>query len=172
MFRNTLTQTALTTPQANYHWKNRIDGLPYRNDTTFVATLRMLFDKQVPEGSRLNLDIHEGSSPVTAGIAAMSDVLFLSIYSNGKDVEEVTEAALSENLSFKRVQKVTDFYASVMKVSCIVDEEKRVSVIYTAPLDMARYHYLQCSVPVCLPWLFDPKAGIAKECKEIGRAHV
>jgi len=167
MFRNTLTQTALTTPQANYHWKDRIDGLPYRNDTTFVATLRMLFDKQVPEGSRLIFDIREASSPMTAGIAGYIDTLFLSIYSNGKDIEEVTATALSDNPSFKRVQKVTDFYASVMKVSCIVNEETRVSVIYTAPLDMARYHYLQCSVPVCLPWLFDPKAGIAKESKEL-----
>lgn len=168
MFRNALGSTPMTTPQANSHWKNRIFGDQYKGDVSFVSTLRMLFDKAVPEGEYLGFAITETLAPRNS-LDALDNTLLISFYSNGQDVEEHVKTLLEKWPDFRRIQKFTDFYGPTMKmgVACIVSDERKTSVIFSPPLDMARYHYLQCSVPICLPWYFDPAKGISSESKAL-----
>ena len=55
MFSQALSNTPLTSNQANVYFANRITGESWRNDSSFLATMRALLDSRMPEGDKVSL---------------------------------------------------------------------------------------------------------------------
>ena len=57
---------------------------------------------------------------------------------------------------FERVTRVTEFFKNELNVACFINREKRTTIIFVDRIDSNKeWHYLQCGIPVFLPWYFE-----------------
>jgi hypothetical protein len=74
---------------------------------------------------------------------------------------------------FHKVEKVTTFYRNVFRAICFINPERKTTMLFvnlstaTTPLDIRRFHYLQCGIFAFLPWYFDPSQGVTDLEKEL-----
>lgn len=68
----------------------------------------------------------------------------------------VKDAALL-GMGYKRVDKVNEFFRKSFKAACYIDESIQSSVVFVENLTLKKSHYIQCAIPLILPWFFEDK---------------
>lgn len=57
-------------------------------------------------------------------------------------------------IGYKRVDKVNEFFRKSFAVSCYINEDIKSSIIFVENLTIKKSHYIQCALPLILPWFF------------------
>ena len=73
----------------------------------------------------------------------------------GVDFEAVDKFVAKNYPKWIKVPKITEFYRKAFPVACYINYETKSAFILTRTLETAEFRYLQCSVPVFLPWYFE-----------------
>ena len=188
MFRTTISSTALYNEAANSYFDN-ITGERYRDDVTFLSTLRALAAPRMSEGERIQLffttsnytarDVSNNSA--SRVVKAMLDMGYYE--SNGTFIVHSVDAREQSdnyaclelmkttfcdvNKGFERVEKVTDFFRKTFYSLCFVNPKKKQVVLFVENLNIRKLHYLQCGIFAFMPWYFDPKVGVSADEMEL-----
>ncbi|MBQ9613046.1 MAG: hypothetical protein IJV14_10740 [Lachnospiraceae bacterium] len=152
-----------------------INGYDYRGDESFVATLRALLSKRLPEGGgiRLNLRRAEFSSENLDSMNK-TDIIREALGSEISDTLTVVDCHMSdeamdkliaslddENEGFVKTRggqdfrQIADVVAQYTKCRIYSVPEKRYSVIMVHNLDIRKWHFIQSFIFKCLPWFFE-----------------
>lgn len=189
MFRKVISRSPLVGQGADEVFKN-ITASNWNNDVSFEATLRALLASRIPEGesiytvcgrttfsvSNINHADKEVATRALGGriVDSMDDGgIYIHHFEGAKNEDnDVSFAIVNENFTtqypeFTKLEKVTEFYKSVMDVLCFVNIQHKKTVIYVNRLTVPRYHYLQCGILAYLPWYFDKEKGVTKQEMEL-----
>lgn len=187
MFNKCVSQTALTTPIMDGYFSN-ITGDTYREDSTFISTMRALLYERIGENNvRFVFGFANHSEDVVRSatckgvfdsVNACANPQHEGIYlfqmgGTGENVAEVyaekfddpNEGFLTAAEGFRELLDLKTFFAQVMKARFYINEEKRVTFIFAFDLDMRKYHFLQIAISRYLPWYFAEKKLTADERK-------
>lgn len=190
MFRKVISRSPLVGRGAEEVFKN-IKASSLNDDVSFAATLRALLASRIPEGESIYMA--HGRSGYTASNIKHVDKEIAIRALGGRYVEEsmddggiyihyfdnannedndasfeiVNEYFTTYHPEFTKLEKVTEFYKSVMDVLCFVNAQHKKTVIYVNRLTVPRYHYLQCGILAYLPWYFDKEKGVTKQEMEL-----
>lgn len=66
-------------------------------------------------------------------------------------------------VGWNRLDKMELFYKSSFKCLCFINSERKVSALFVANMTVAKWHYLQCSIPAFLPWYFTEDKPLADD---------
>lgn len=166
----------------------RISGNCYQSDESFVSTLRALVYPRMPEEDTLNLairtyaltrrEIATNTASVIfrhitiANIATASQPRVLRLYIANNSNQDDNTACLDyidkELLKFTdnrlvKVEKFTEFFRNFFRCSCYIDPAAKATFLFTEPLNLKKFHFLQIAVPVMLPWYFPAESGITQQ---------
>lgn len=61
---------------------------------------------------------------------------------------------------FVRLPKTADFYAKNFAVEAFINPTTKVSIVFVDSLNTRKFHALQTSIPIFMPWYFDLKEGL------------
>ena len=170
MFRTKIERTPLTTDIANDYFAN-INGSSYGDDISFLATLRVLLYHRMSKEDGIYLRF--GSSNYNAGYFTgeqripdlpfyeNEDLNTIYIHSFIHPNKEANIAALNAytnhycgKADWTRIEKVSVFFQNKFSVVCFVNPTIRSVLLLCVGLNMSTMHYLQCAIPVFLPWYF------------------
>lgn len=178
MFRNMISQTALTTQFAEEFFKEKIYGDQFMRDCTFVSTLRALVTPRMSQEDKIKFSIRsidrlggdatEFASSIMYPYTDERDIIYIVNIQNGdhdkveRYMDAIEKSFESTHSGFCRILKVTDFYRKVFRVLCFVNAEQKSAFIVTDNMDIKRYHFLQTGVFAFLPWYFSPENGVSE----------
>lgn len=150
-----------------------ITGAGFNEDYSFLATLRALLFRRMPEGNSIDLRIyrkdygrgtiaqHDPEPMMRAIFETEPDTLSIINYRTDEesiealfnlvDNEETGYAKLSGSVEQKDIEDRIKDYA---KVRFYVNREQRYSVILVHNMDLKKYHFIQTFVIRALPWYF------------------
>lgn len=190
MFSKEISGLTLTNEVADSLFSN-INGDKFRNDVSFVATLRALLHSRVPKEesitlhyrrSEYNIGALTGSSPRDCVRAFLHDhpIVYgehgmLLIHSfDGSDEDNAAcfkklEKGVPEVIpGFKLLNDLSAWIESNAKfrAKVYVNEETRCTVIFTEKMNLRRWHVLEALISRYFPWYFDPNPMTSEE-KEI-----
>lgn len=157
MFKQKLTETPFYNSEADLILGN-ING-SFTDDSSFISTLRALLGKRIPEEQKVYLRVSKYYGTATA--AAVCDYMpaeenCIELFEKvGVDFETVDKFVTKNYPKWVRVPKITEFYRKAFPVACYVNYETKSAFILTRTLETAEFRYLQCSIPVFLPWYFE-----------------
>ena len=188
MFRNTITQTPLTTDEANSYFSN-ISGAHYRNDVTFLTSLRAMLGSKLKEDECINLSFQNSSytavqlSNLTVDQAFyhsniyywadLNNQLTVHIFRNSSAesntawLEFVNGHFATKYTGWHKVEKVTAFFRKAFQVYCFINPERKSTALFVEDIDMRRLHFLQCGISAFLPWYFDVEQGFSDDEMEL-----
>jgi len=183
MFRRKIEKTALSSDSATAVF-NKIIGDDFQGDVSMVSTLRALIHERMADDEMLTYIYREKSpngsnvkelgakraveaclnrSPIvledSTGIFQILNFAHYDPESNDIAIDAFEEAFPEMYPQFRRIKKITDFYAKTFKVLCYVNEEKKNVVLFTSGMNIRKYHFLQCAIIAMFPWYF-PEGGI------------
>lgn len=178
MFTREISGLTLTKPVADGVFPN-INGTHYRNDVSFLATLRALLHKRVPKEESVYLRLGNsryGYSEVKNSDNRACARAFLRssnlldgdvgiIYVHSFDGNEESNAACFEVLDAGAVHEVLNGYTEMKDLATFfgqrkisarfyMNEEKKNVIIFIERLDTKRWHLLQSLIPRYFPWYF------------------
>ena len=179
MFKNVIRETAFTTPEANDFFANSIplSRDPSNEDVTLTSTLRALVYPRMKDSGveKFNaLQVGYRSNEVYGHSSDLIDCFLgnaLLIYNCTGDENErknaiencVSRFENDETNQFVEIKKIHDFYKDAFYVRCIVNDEKKIAILYIINCDTRKLHYVQCSLPAVLRWFFDPEKGLSDD---------
>lgn len=190
MFRQSVSQTALTTDAANSFFGTRISGNSFGSDVSMLATLRaLLYPRFRNDSDHINLRIDTtacNGDRLTSMPAkdAMREIMskydlngegqFIVHGFRGASAEKTAAYMSLVDIEFTKcfkgfslVEKITAFYRKSFGVRCFINPAKKITVLFVDGLDLRRLHYLQCCVLPAVPWYFDPAKGLSEDEKEL-----
>lgn len=171
MFRDYLTTTPFSGPAPDSYFKERIWGDAGKcNDTTFVATLRAMLDKRMPEGDTLRFAFISGfpCADLKGGFGEdwtpnHNTFNYIGTSQSDDGYAEFAKYFLEKHPQFKEIEKIRGFFATCASVRCFVCEETKSVLFFADKNDSSRYHYYQCAALVCFPWYYNPKDGLSED---------
>ena len=184
MFSQVLSNTPLTSNQANVYFANRITGESWRNDSSFLATMRALLDSRMPEGDKVSLLFYNNCLAPSAieqygdkkAVNSICDymsedphnAIFIHNFNSGQaganaGMELMKRCFTSVFSKYELVQRVEAFYKPAgVDVICFVNKETKTTVLFVSKLDLRKLHFLQTGTLIYFPWYFDPEAGCSE----------
>lgn len=183
MFRNTITQTPFTGDIADVMFPC-ITGGKWREDDSFIATMRAILPSRMKDGDAIALEFHESSATAfdtKDGVSFINSLTESNYYGdsdkNNVVVHSITGAddkvgvffnAITASFcdamnGYERIDKVTAFYQKFFRVLCFVNKTNKSTVLYVENLDNRKLHYLQVSIVAFLPWYINKDNGISEE---------
>lgn len=184
MFKTRISSTPFTTDAANNYFRHSITGNSYRDDYSFLATLRALVAPRIKEGESVHLIFGQTaytgdairSVSVERAISAIcgsysTDISGqLIIHSFAADQQSNIEnmKLIAENFTtyyhgFYRLDKVTAFYRKSFNVDCYINPETKTVYVFVDNLDMKKMHYLQVSILAFMPWYLNQEDGLTAD---------
>ena len=164
MFEVPLRETPLTSPMANAYFYGSIDcwGTVFNRDTSINATLRALLYDKVTEENPFHCRLDKVETSQVSEIAGrfseyilenyqlivINNTFYRPIFKN----EDSVQMILDRLPGFTYVKKLTDLFKKNFEAYAFVNEEKRVTCLYSACDSYAQWHYLQCGLVGILPW--------------------
>lgn len=182
MFKTDIIDTPFTTENANTFFQN-ITGNKYRNDNSFLATLRALLAPRIKEEDNINLcfdrsqydenQLRSVDAKTAVGAMVSTDVssrgtIYIHNLNNSADANAIAFSYLREKFAdvfpgFAVLERITAFYQKAFEVLCFINEEQKSVAIFVDRLDNKKLHYLQCSILAMMPWYFDKEVGITAQ---------
>lgn len=177
MFRQSIQKTALTDDIAERYFEGRITGSPIGNDYSFVATLRALFERRMPEGESLRF-VFSSSSRRASEVEEypVRDLVSNAVYNSGTVVLHsfvrgdpdsnaayirAADAYYSAEEGWEKLPKPTEYYARTMQVLVFVNPEIKSVLIFMDSSDLRKIHFLEAGVLSFFPWYFNPEDGFS-----------
>lgn len=189
MFQECVRHTPLTGGMADQVFQN-INGYTYRDDETFVATLRMLLHGKMKDDDRVFLYTHrcdrnparyrDGSAKEDIESALGIEVLdltpgdlmiaYIDVY--GQEDRDtimnfIDKHFTKEFTGWTKMQKVTDLFRKKPHVLCFNNVENRSTIVFVERMDFRVWHFLQISIAGLLPWFFSEKPSNVDEIMEL-----
>lgn len=186
MFRNYIMSTPMTSEGANEYFADRIYGDLYNGDSSFIAILRALLDKRMPEGEKIKVMVGTnvyGTDFFASNPAArkreffdnihgarridQTGVFYLHLMNSRHDNNEATMKFVEENFldaypGWHRHENVTSLFAgSNFKVICYINPDLKSTAVYASDVTIRKYHLLQCAILGMVPWYFDPAGNVS-----------
>lgn len=179
MFRAKISSTPFVSDIANDFFQD-IKGASYKEDVTFLSTLRALVAPRIKDGDILSL-LFGSSAYMKSDIERANPERYIKIlydedcFPNGSinihslnNSKEDAEAGMKVIKSsfctvypdWVMLDKITDFYRKRFEVLCFIEPETKRVAIFVDNADYRKIHYLQCSILAFLPWYFDPENGV------------
>lgn len=183
MFRTSITSTPFTSSVANGCFPN-INGRPFSNDISFLATLRALVAPRIPAEEEIYLMFGSSSygTSVVNGNSARDIVtaicgdynleatgrLFIHNLRGGQNDIKANLKVIDETLctmypGYHRLEKVKEFYKKSFDVDCYINPEIKSTIVFVDNLDNRKLHYLEVSILAFFPWYFKPEDGLAED---------
>lgn len=184
MFRQVITNTELTSDIANDCFSN-ITGDRYRDDNSFLATLRALIAPRMSEDESLYLSYsvstfskdtvrdHQPKNIISSMLNGFNSSFKGRIYINNvASMSETDNTAILEMVksNFCRAYKgwhplprVTELFKGQFYTLCFVNPELKSVVVFVESLSYSKWHYLQCAILGFFPWYFSPEQGVSQE---------
>jgi hypothetical protein len=82
----------------------------------------------------------------------------------GSQLDKADKCIVREYPNYQQIDKVSQFFKGVFPVRCYVNKEARSTIILTEGfLSLEKFHYLQCCIPVALPWYFKDAGSALSE---------
>lgn len=184
MFKESIKSTSFSSQYADRALN--IYGSSYGDarDVTMLSTLRALLMNRV-EGqfffvfaksdySKGSLD---GASTKTIANAILSNsyiksgnyglsVVNIATGDNEKVFRSIDEAMLSQlGEGYEYLERLTIFYKKSFEVRGFINHERKKAVLFVDKMDYRKLHFIQCSIPVFLPWYFDSNPLNDKEIR-------
>lgn len=175
MFRESISETKLTSPAADALFKDKITGDAFNNDKTFIATLRALLASRLEEGQSLHLKIAKitcgddvkSQSPEDAMATVRSNVspfepnVFTIVNFSGR--QENAEAMLNniasrmERDSAMKPVEIANAWLKRNKIAAYAysNAEGNCATVFVSMMDTTRFHVMQAIIRHCMPWLFE-----------------
>lgn len=132
-------------------------------DDSFVSTVRALLADKDLEGGSLSLRIFHNQATYQLFDLTAKNILWVSTNAGGRDDYWTTYKDSLTNAGFHEVEKVQLFFSNTFKASCFVNEELKSTVVFAWGINVATFHYLQCAVPVFMPWIFNEEHKLSAE---------
>lgn len=171
MFNRVINHTPFMESGINWHVHAGIFG----DDVTFESTMRALLEKRVngevfhhsfyfdttlPKADLLTNSFTKYSRDNFMLVrTASSDFPSIdNISSRGQNV--ISELKSSEYWSY--IPKITEFYRKAFPVFCFVNDEHKHVLILTGELDYKKTHFLQCAIPISMPWYFGSNSPLSE----------
>ena len=172
---------------ANSVFQN-IYGQDYRDDYTFLSTLRALLAPRMKEGETIYLCFeHSNYDTCTISnnearrvIRAIHNIdyygsgsIVIHSFNSTKSEDNLTAMTLIQSKfcdthnGWQRLDKITDFFRKTFSCLCFVNSESRKVVIFVDSLNIKIMHYLQCAIFAFLPWYFNPEDGVTADEMEL-----
>ena len=183
VFRNPISQTPFTGDIADAMFPN-ITGMTWRDDDSFVATMRAILAPRMKDVDKIALKFHESSATaydISDGVGFVKSLVDTNDYAaddaNKLIVHSITGAddkvgAMFDVIAksfceaiggYERIEKVSAFYQKLFRVLCFVNPANKNTVLYIENLDTRKLHYLQVSIVAFLPWYINKDHGITEE---------
>lgn len=192
MFKNSISETPMTTPEAEALFADKIYGDAFINDKTFVSTLRCLLGN-----TALSSDGKSSSGRMGADETLVFRIKSVSSRDGEDFVNEIDASSFpSQSLTlvnlncqrqedyervFKKVEeefctaypeyayapKPTIFYKKGFPCYCYIDESTKRSVVIVNSVNTQKFHFLQTAIIAYLPWYFPKEVGISDEEMEL-----
>lgn len=190
MFRNAVSQTALTTEVAHRIFGEKVvdkRGHPFKGDVTFLSTLRALVMPRMAEGDTLIFETFGVRYSNNISIAKIIDSTavqlsgtFTVIHDTNEDesvcdkvFERVSRDFTTTVEGYERLEKISVFFKGrgeegYFRVLCFLNPELKSVVLLTSNIDsLKKWHFLQLAIVPSLPWYFkenqpteDPERGL------------
>lgn len=178
MFKEIIASSPFTTDVANRCFAN-IRGASLGGDVSFLATLRALLAPRLSESDELELyitrtsfapsqtdswtDLQIAEKVIDRADPVPSNSLHIHLCSSPvSDVNEKCVATVYDNAknilgdNWIRVDKVTAMFKQrKFMVACFVNPTSRRTIVFVSGGDLRRYHMIQASISVFLPWYFE-----------------
>jgi len=163
MFRHLIQTTAFCNEMANQYFRDKIFGEAYRQDYSFISTLRALVaPRMTDEEESIYFGVTQGAS--NDRILSEGEIRIF-IIPDSSDFETFISRhneQFSAARGWTRVDKITVFFRKQFQCVCFIRPVSKVVAIYIAgSLSMRHMHYLQCAIPAMLPWYFSPEDGLS-----------
>lgn len=187
MFNKKLTELRLTSDIANSYF-DRIRGDYYRDDRSFLATLRALLLNRIKDKSiRLKIHSYDYSPDSLRGasadavMSALCDrsrhVINLSNLSSQGALDAAYEKFSSADGMAKFMPKAAEakdleaFVEPFANVKIYIDEERCCTNIIVDRMDMRKFHALQMLIPRYIPWFFNEDPLTQEELALLNTLH-
>ena len=179
MFNKMITRTPLTTHITDGFFSN-IHGERYRDDVSFVSTLRALLHERIA-GDVVNFYYkrvsHDADTICGASAADLFNAIFrrrknpdfkgiylvdassdhLAIDAYAAKLDNEAYGFVKETPNFRELVDLREFVKPHMNARFYIDEANRCTLVFVANLNMRSYHLLQAIIPRLLPWYFTEK---------------
>ena len=140
-----------------------VQGGGFNSDVSLTSTLRALLYNRVP---------HESRTIVTIGTADTRHSTPYKMYGNRVNSEEgiiniigfsggsdafttLQDDSAWAEYGYTRIEKITLFFRKSFHTLCYVNAERRNVVLIVENIDLRKFHFIQCAIPVFLPWYFE-----------------
>jgi len=161
-----------------------INGESFNDDWSFLAALRAILFRRMPEGNTINLSIYrkDYGKDTIHRYEENPAPLLNDLFGDSRDAirvinyraDDETIAALFKLLddeekgyakySGSEEQKDIDYFVkNYVNVRFYTNREKRSAVILVQNMDLRKYHFIQCFIPRALPWYFDGEENTLDE---------
>lgn len=177
MFKDLIRETPFTGNLANSFFAN-ITGDDFDDDVSFVASLRALLCKRLPEGESVSLKFYKQGSSSPDERTLANGVLrnFLNGYPKGSltiqytppvtDLGELTITKIRNVMpsieGWVEVEKVSAFFRGIADIRCYINPKEKKTYVYVVGMTAKILHVLQCGITAMLPWYFDMKSGLSE----------
>lgn len=152
------------------------DDFLYGSDTTLVSTLQYLLKGKVDKGTRIDVRVSTGGrygSSLPSYQRIVGRILervpdetdsTLMIFATDDNPVALRESVSDNTFTvyddvYVLKTPITDFFGSKFAVYVFINEEKHSSIVFTSKLNVERYHWLQCVMPMILPWYWTDGEG-------------
>ena len=176
MFREPISFTAFNNEDANEVFYNIQCKYNDGSDASMLSTLRALFYPKLHEDESIWYTYHEyyinsrevenrcvtlwiNCEKILRDNANPVSLNIISIHSDSDEnearvfecIDKFFESS-TEYPGFNKIQKVSYFFMKSFLVSCFVNDERKSTMLFVQRCDNRRMHYLQCAMPVIVPW--------------------
>lgn len=133
---------------------NSFESVRKNLDKSWDYTLKcLLFDKFLKNRFTLpTIRFHEFTD-----ILGYNNKNQVSVVTMPKDADLTNDEVELLSKGYKKVDKVNEFFRKSFKVSCYVCEDIQSSIVFVENLTLKKSHYIQCALPIILPWFFGDK---------------
>lgn len=158
MFRNLIGETPFTSRVAESEFAY-IKSDRWNGDVSFLSTLRAMMCDNKINGVEINVRISSIAEGDLYKASYSPNVISIVDVCGEKSIFDGIVSDAQEHLG-KKTEKITLFYKSSFDTACFSNEAMNSVVVFVRNLTAAKMHYLQVSIPVMLPWVFNKENGL------------
>lgn len=173
MFRQSISSTPFVSEYADALFP-KIKGEHFQSDVSFLSTMRALLAPRMKDGDSVNLkftqatfDTNEANHPKETIEAALAGTnigkpgqFIICNLRGDKDSNSAIIKMIKKNFckiytTFREVNKIEEFYAQSFDCVGFNDPTNKSVVIFVSRMTLRILHYLQPSIAVIMPWMFN-----------------
>lgn len=191
MFSKEIQRTTFTTPIADDMFNN-IRGMKFRNDNSFLSTMRALLCERMTEDECINLCFSSSNYTIsqlngankTAAMTAMlgnivdpstaeNQLLIHTLTNNDKETNSAVLQFIREKFAdvygddYIRAEDLSLFVKKLTGADFYINTKQKTTIIVVCDLDMKKLHMIQSFLPRLLPWYFKDRAQLSDEEKPL-----